>query len=50
MQTTKGRVASEEARDGSGTMGRLSFALLLTSQLLATTAFMFVVPFMRLYV
>jgi MFS transporter, DHA1 family, multidrug resistance protein len=31
-------------------MGRLSFALLLVSQLLATTAFMFVVPFMPLYV
>ncbi|MDP8946637.1 MAG: MFS transporter [Actinomycetota bacterium] len=50
MQTTKGRVASAEARDGSGAMGRLSFGLLLTSQLLATTAFMFVVPFMPLYV
>src|SRR5918997_643054 len=31
-------------------MGRLSFAMLLISQLLATTAFMFVVPFMPLYV
>jgi DHA1 family multidrug resistance protein-like MFS transporter len=31
-------------------MGRVSFALLLISQLLATTAFMFVVPFMPLYV
>ena len=31
-------------------MGRLSFVLLLVSQLLATTAFMFVVPFMPLYV
>ena len=39
-----------DARDGSVAMGRLSFTLLLTSQLLATTAFMFVVPFMPLYV
>src|SRR5215204_6548518 len=31
-------------------MGRLSFSVLLISQLLATTAFMFVVPFMPLYV
>jgi MFS transporter, DHA1 family, multidrug resistance protein len=31
-------------------MGRLSFGVLLVSQLLATTAFMFVVPFMPLYV
>jgi DHA1 family multidrug resistance protein-like MFS transporter len=31
-------------------MGRVSFVLLLISQLLATTAFMFVVPFMPLYV
>src|SRR3712207_428426 len=31
-------------------MGRLSFGMLLVSQLLATTAFMFVVPFMPLYV
>jgi DHA1 family multidrug resistance protein-like MFS transporter len=31
-------------------MGRVSFTLLLISQLLATTAFMFVVPFMPLYV
>jgi len=31
-------------------MGWLSFAVLLVSQLLATTAFMFVVPFMPLYV
>ena len=31
-------------------MRRLSFAVLLISQLLATTAFMFVVPFMPLYV
>ncbi len=31
-------------------MGRVSFATLLVSQLLATTAFMFVVPFMPLYV
>jgi DHA1 family multidrug resistance protein-like MFS transporter len=31
-------------------MGRLSFGTLLVSQLLATTAFMFVVPFMPLYV
>jgi MFS transporter, DHA1 family, multidrug resistance protein len=31
-------------------MGRLSFGLLLISQLFATTAFMFVVPFMPLYV
>ena len=31
-------------------MGRLSFATLLVAQLLATTAFMFVVPFMPLYV
>lgn len=30
--------------------GRLSFSVLLFSQLLATTAFMFVVPFMPLYV
>jgi DHA1 family multidrug resistance protein-like MFS transporter len=30
--------------------GRLSFSVLLVSQLLATTAFMFVVPFMPLYV
>jgi len=34
----------------SEAMGRLSFVLLLVSQLLATTAFMFVVPFMPLYV
>ncbi len=34
----------------SKAMGRLSFAVLLVSQLLATTAFMFVVPFMPLYV
>jgi DHA1 family multidrug resistance protein-like MFS transporter len=31
-------------------MDRLSFGILLVSQLLATTAFMFVVPFMPLYV
>ncbi|MCA1849445.1 MAG: MFS transporter [Actinobacteria bacterium] len=31
-------------------MDRLSFGTLLVSQLLATTAFMFVVPFMPLYV
>jgi DHA1 family multidrug resistance protein-like MFS transporter len=31
-------------------MDRLSFGMLLVSQLLATTAFMFVVPFMPLYV
>jgi MFS transporter, DHA1 family, multidrug resistance protein len=47
---TKGRVDPADARDGSVAMGRLSFVLLLTSQLLATTAFMFVVPFMPLYV
>ena len=35
---------------GSGVMDRLSFGTLLVSQLLATTAFMFVVPFMPLYV
>jgi MFS transporter, DHA1 family, multidrug resistance protein len=34
----------------SGAMDRLSFGTLLVSQLLATTAFMFVVPFMPLYV
>jgi MFS transporter, DHA1 family, multidrug resistance protein len=34
----------------SEAMDRLSFGLLLVSQLLATTAFMFVVPFMPLYV
>ncbi len=34
----------------SEAMGWLSFAVLLVSQLLATTAFMFVVPFMPLYV
>ena len=34
----------------SGAMDRLSFGTLLISQLLATTAFMFVVPFMPLYV
>ena len=33
-----------------GAMDRLSFGTLLVSQLLATTAFMFVVPFMPLYV
>ena len=33
-----------------GAMDRLSFGMLLVSQLLATTAFMFVVPFMPLYV
>jgi MFS transporter, DHA1 family, multidrug resistance protein len=33
-----------------GVMDRLSFGTLLVSQLLATTAFMFVVPFMPLYV
>ena len=46
------------ARDGverpwgeaSGVMDQLSFGMLLVSQLLATTAFMFVVPFMPLYV
>jgi DHA1 family multidrug resistance protein-like MFS transporter len=47
---TKGSAGSANARDGSGVMGGLSFALLLNSQLLATTAFMFVVPFMPLYV
>jgi hypothetical protein len=31
-------------------MGWLSFAVLLVSQLLATTAFMFVAPLMPLYV
>ena len=46
----KGRVDPADAHDGSVAMGRLSFTLLLTSQLLATTAFMFVVPFMPLYV
>ncbi len=34
----------------SEAMDRLSFGMLLVSQLLATTAFMFVVPFMPLYV
>jgi DHA1 family multidrug resistance protein-like MFS transporter len=34
----------------SEAMDRLSFGMLLISQLLATTAFMFVVPFMPLYV
>ena len=34
----------------SEAMSRLSFGVLLVSQLLATTAFMFVVPFMPLYV
>jgi DHA1 family multidrug resistance protein-like MFS transporter len=34
----------------SEAMGRLSFGMLLVSQLLATTAFMFVVPFIPLYV
>ncbi|HZC83402.1 MAG TPA: MFS transporter [Rubrobacter sp.] len=47
---TEGRVESADTRDGSEAMGRLSFALLLISQLMATTAFMFVVPFMPLYV
>ena len=46
----KGSAGPADARDGSGMMGGLSFALLLNSQLLATTAFMFVVPFMPLYV
>lgn len=36
--------------EGSEAMDRLSFGMLLVSQLLATTAFMFVVPFMPLYV
>jgi DHA1 family multidrug resistance protein-like MFS transporter len=36
--------------EGSEAMDRLSFGILLVSQLLATTAFMFVVPFMPLYV
>lgn len=31
-------------------MGGLSFAVLLVSQLLATTAFMFVMPYMLLYI
>ncbi|MBA3424927.1 MAG: hypothetical protein H0U04_10410, partial [Rubrobacter sp.] len=36
--------------DGQEGTGRRSFSVLLVSQLLATTAFMFVVPFMPLYV
>jgi hypothetical protein len=44
-------VASEaSAMECSKVMGRLSFAVLLVSQLLATTAFMFVAPLMPLYV
>ena len=42
-------VRSEETA-ASGAAGRTSFSLLLVSQLLGTTAFMFVVPFMPLYV
>jgi len=38
------------ASSGAGSAGRRSFSVLLVSQLLATTAFMFVVPFMPLYV
>ncbi len=38
------------AEGDSETMGKVSFATLLVSQLLGTTAFMFVVPFMPLYV
>ena len=40
----------QQQGESTETMGRLSFGMLLVSQLLATTAFMFVVPFMPLYV
>ncbi len=40
----------QQQGEGPGAKGRLSFGVLLVSQLLATTAFMFVVPFMPLYV
>ena len=39
-----------ERQEGSGAAGRASFAVLLVSQLAATAGFMFVIPFMPLYV
>src|ERR687894_911267 len=47
----RGTEKEEEPRDArSPEEGRASFLVLLASQLLGTTAFMFVVPFMPLYV
>ena len=49
-RSQRGRRAGRPHVASSEAMGRPSFVLLLVSQLLATTAFMFVVPFMPLYV